>query len=137
MTIYYCVDKKNKEILSVGKMPETWKNITGMSNLTGEAAYDLSWAGYENFGFLTKDELLNFGFTQELLNDSSRADTARQSALVKTERNKLLAASDWSQLPDANISEEKVLKWREYRQALRDLPNQPGFPWDIVIPGRP
>jgi len=51
---------------------------------------------------------------------------------VKNQRNKLLSQSDWSQLPD--IPEEIKLKWVEYRQALRDIPEQEGFPYDIIWP---
>lgn len=41
---------------------------------------------------------------------------------VRTERNKLLASSDWTQLPDAPLNDEQKKAWAEYRQALRDLP---------------
>lgn len=136
-TVYYCVDKQNRQILSVGRMPDTWRNITGMAQLSGEEAYDLTWAGYPGFGFLTTKEVLEFGFTQDELNDKTRADNARESALVRVERDKLLAASDWTQLPDSPLSVEKTLKWGAYRQALREIPDQPGFPWDINYPIRP
>ena len=44
---------------------------------------------------------------------------------VRQKRNGLLRQSDFSQLPDANV--DKVA-WATYRQALRDLPAQVGFP---------
>jgi hypothetical protein len=40
-----------------------------------------------------------------------------------TERNKQLAASDWTQIPDSPITDEQKQLWRTYRQALRDFPN--------------
>ena len=40
---------------------------------------------------------------------------------VRTERNKLLLASDWTQLPDAPLTEEKKQEWNMYRQELRDF----------------
>jgi len=39
------------------------------------------------------------------------------------ERDKQLAASDWTQVPDSPLSDEKKEAWRVYRQALRDFPN--------------
>lgn len=39
---------------------------------------------------------------------------------IRNKRNDLLARSDWTQLPDAQVDSEA---WAEYRQALRDLPN--------------
>lgn len=41
---------------------------------------------------------------------------------IRARRDQLLAESDWTQLSD--VPEETKLKWRSYRQALRDLPNQ-------------
>ena len=44
---------------------------------------------------------------------------------IRTKRNALLSACDWTQLSDA--PDEKKADWAAYRQALRDLPNQPNF----------
>lgn len=46
---------------------------------------------------------------------------------LRAQRNSLLAASDWSQLPDAQagFSAARKKKWLEYRQALRDNPYGP------------
>lgn len=41
---------------------------------------------------------------------------------VRIERNKRLALCDWTQVPDAPLSEEQKEAWRVYRQALRDFP---------------
>ena len=59
----------------------------------------------------------------------------KASATVRAERNRLLAASDWTQLLD--IPEATRAAWAVYRQALRDLPQQPGFPHDVAWPTKP
>lgn len=41
---------------------------------------------------------------------------------LRRHRDRLLADSDWTQVPDAPLTEVQVAAWREYRQALRDLP---------------
>lgn len=41
---------------------------------------------------------------------------------VRAERNRLLAASDYTQMPDAPLTAAQRSAWRSYRQALRDLP---------------
>jgi len=56
---------------------------------------------------------------------------------VRADRDLLLSASDWTQLPDALFTEAKVAEWRQYRQALRDITSQPGFPWTIQWPTAP
>lgn len=55
------------------------------------------------------------------------APTAEQ---VRAERNSKLAATDWMALSDVTMSPE----WATYRQALRDLTAQAGFPTDIDWP---
>ena len=49
---------------------------------------------------------------------------------VRTERNKRIAATDYLVMPDYPISQEKLEEIKAYRQALRDLPQEPGFPWN-------
>lgn len=57
-----------------------------------------------------------------------------QSDIVRLERNKRLYACDWTQLSDAPVDSAA---WAAYRQALRDISSQPGFPWEISWPVEP
>ena len=60
---------------------------------------------------------------------------AQQAKSLREERNRKIAETDWTQgkdIPD-NISS----KWAVYRQALRDVPAQAGFPWDVQWPTQP
>jgi len=52
--------------------------------------------------------------------------------MARTKRDTLLSESDIHALAD-RITDE----WRTYRQALRDIPNQSGFPDDITWPNKP
>lgn len=58
----------------------------------------------------------------------------RKSAEVRQQRNQLLADCDWTQLSDAPVNSSA---WANYRQKLRDIPEQEGFPWNINWPERP
>jgi hypothetical protein len=51
---------------------------------------------------------------------------------VRIERNKLLAETDWMALGDVTMTDS----WKTYRQVLRDLPKQSGFP-DVDFPTKP
>jgi hypothetical protein len=53
---------------------------------------------------------------------------------VREKRNCYLADSDWTQLPDASVNAKE---WGFYRQKLRDLTLQEGFPWEIIWPETP
>lgn len=61
-------------------------------------------------------------------------NTELEAAVARARRNALLAESDWTQLADAPVDS---LAWANYRQALRDVPAQPGFPLNIVWPVAP
>ena len=56
---------------------------------------------------------------------------------IRTKRNRLLYESDWTQLPNGPLSSELQTAWATYRQALRDVTAQPGFPTDVVWPTSP
>lgn len=53
---------------------------------------------------------------------------------VRAERNRRLAASDWTQVADAPVDKTA---WATYRQALREVPQQASFPLSIVWPVEP
>jgi hypothetical protein len=63
--------------------------------------------------------------------------TNQQANSVRSERDQKLAACDWTQLPDAPVTSEKWSEWAEYRQALRDVPQQSNFPWSVTWPLQP
>ena len=55
--------------------------------------------------------------------------------MVKFIRGLRLRDSDWTQLAD--VPESVCSKWADYRQKLRDITTQEGFPKDIVWPTQP
>lgn len=56
---------------------------------------------------------------------------------VRQERNLRLTLSDWTQLPDVNLSESQTAAWRSYRQQLRDITDQFDDPSKVVWPSEP
>jgi len=50
-----------------------------------------------------------------------KSDPEAMLAARRGERDRRLAASDWTQLPDAPLTEAERAAWASYRQALRDL----------------
>lgn len=62
-------------------------------------------------------------------------DVALAESQARAQRDRLLAETDWTQSRD--VPESTVTKWQPYRQALRDIPQQPGFPQNIIWPIKP
>ena len=69
----------------------------------------------------------------DLSADESAAKVGAQWTVIRAERNRLLVASDWTQLPDAPVD---AAAWATYRQALRDITTQAN-PFAIVWPESP
>lgn len=59
---------------------------------------------------------------------------AEQAKSVREQRNQKLADCDWTQLADSTADKAT---WATYRQALRDISKQTGFPWTIDWPVAP
>lgn len=59
---------------------------------------------------------------------------AEQAKAVRQQRGEKLKDSDWTQVADAPVDQ---VAWAAYRQALRDITAQAGFPWTIEWPTQP
>jgi hypothetical protein len=57
---------------------------------------------------------------------------SEEAVKVRQKRDEMLAKTDWSQGKD--IADAVSASWVTYRQALRDVPAQAGFPWNIEWP---
>ena len=65
------------------------------------------------------------------------AETDNQAQAMRDKRDKLLADTDWTQADDAPLSSEDKVSVRKYRQGLRDITAQSGFPQEIKWPDKP
>jgi hypothetical protein len=59
---------------------------------------------------------------------------AEQAKAVREQRTQKLSDSDWTQIADSTADKTA---WATYRQALRDITSQAGFPWTITWPNDP
>lgn len=121
--------------------------------LTPEAVEPL---GYGLYDFSNKPELGRYekavevapvkntsGIWRQTWQVASMTDAEKQETddlkaqQVRGLRAHFLYAADWTQLTDAPLSTEKKAEWATYRQALRDVPSQAGFPWEVTWPTQP
>jgi hypothetical protein len=58
-------------------------------------------------------------------------------ASVSQKRQKLLYLSDWTQIPNNPLTTAQQEAWATYRQELRDIPQQSGYPFNVVWPVAP
>ena len=122
-----------------------WHNGTGEMEWTDDINHPLTPADYAEdvapFVELWEAE------KARLDEEAAAAEAARlaeynspeaRAARVRAERDRRLAGCTWiierhrDQLDNgeaATLTDEQYQAWQTYRQALRDLPEQPGFPW--------
>lgn len=66
-------------------------------------------------------------------------DLDMASTEAKNKRDELLLQSDWTELQGAQhrMGVNLFMRWQDYRQALRDITKQSGFPLNIIWPEKP
>jgi hypothetical protein len=62
------------------------------------------------------------------------ADTTQESTIVRATRDQLLKDTDWTQVADVPFTKAVKTAWATYRQSLRDITAQEGFPFEIEWP---
>ena len=67
--------------------------------------------------------------------EAKTALDASQAKSMRNQRDRLIAETDWTQGKD--IADSVSAKYTTYRQALRDVPAQSGFPWTVQWPTQP
>lgn len=84
----------------------------------------------------TSEGIVPYTAEEEAAADAYEAqEPLRKGAEIRAERNALLAQTDWTQVKD--IPDAVSTLWVPYRQALRDVPEQEGFPDNVVWPTKP
>lgn len=131
------------------------KNGTFVVEFEGKRPLNF-WIPHDDNGFLTGDALENAiqlmypqdadlepkftkftnGAAIEALVQAVPASTPIEEQ-IRQQRNRTLFASDWTQLPDAQLTAEQKAAWAVYRQALRDITSQAGFPSTVDWPVAP
>lgn len=103
------------------------QNLTDL--LEAYVKYDLEGQVIANTKALNENEILALVETP--------TPTVETAETIRLKRRPLLRQSDWTQGPDAPLTVEQKTAWAIYRQALRDITAQPGFPLNVIWPTEP
>jgi hypothetical protein len=125
------------------------RNVSFPTVITSDILVDFGLALVTPTDQPTVDHTQNLTRSAEKLPDGSYAETwtavaasteeiaertANETDSVRFVRNETLKNSDWTQLPDSPVDS---VDWAAYRQDLRDIPQQVGFPWTVTWPTEP
>ena len=114
----------NEALNEPQKLPENWGPIFGMGGIKDRLG-DLSWLGdaYADQGWFEVGEEAPTPMT---------ADEANATIAQRLKDSAWAVAED-----DLTITKGQRADWMAFRQALRDIPLQAGFPTNIVWPTEP
>jgi len=106
------------------KLPENWGPIFGLSGVKDRLG-DLSWVGpaYADQGWFVVGEEVGVQLSAQEA-EKTIAEILKQTA--------------WAVAVDnTEMTKEQRAQWLEFRQNLKNVPLQPGFPTEIVWPTEP
>ena len=102
---------------------------------TGEViVFTASSEDSEDYGRQLYDQL-NTTYSSQVADCPESERHEAFASMVRADRSNLLKGTDWTQ--NSDVPESTRTLWAPYRQALRDVPSQAGFPYDISWPSLP
>lgn len=141
MPTFSVFDKTTGELLRTGECPDDWvgAQATCDSEQVFIGAFDAETSYFSDGKIKSrsprpKNHIWN-NEAQDWMEKSHHELYSDASDNIKIQRRYLLGMSDWTQLPDVPLATKEA--WAIYRQALRDITGQPGYPLDVVWPTPP
>lgn len=101
--------------------------------VTGAPEHDPTKEVAEQSGCVFNREKLRWE-TAFTIRPLTEAEIEAKADEVRAQRNNRLSRCDWTQVLDAPVDRAA---WADYRQALRDITNQQGFPFNVAWPSEP
>lgn len=103
--------------------------------------YGLRQAIFENqrvaFGEFTPEIMKEFGVTEEEYNPIDEMTDDEVASMVRRKRDSMISRTDFYVQPDYPSDPAGLEAVKAYRQALRDIPEQSGFPRNVQWPSLP
>ncbi|MBM3365369.1 MAG: hypothetical protein FJY48_06620 [Betaproteobacteria bacterium] len=130
-------------------LPNGWRNVSGLNWLNDDELRALGWlpvridegAVDEKFVgstfIIDPYEVVEVKLWRAYTAEEKAEINTQKAAAVRRERNTKLSECDWTQLDDTPLENVAKARWANYRQALRDVPAQSGFPFNVIWPDQP
>jgi hypothetical protein len=145
----YCFVENNVIVEGPRGLPRSWRNISGLDQMDNNGLKELGWLPvrlvegdvqdkFQGSVFaILPDEVVETKIWRSYTADELAEIDDQKAQEIRSERNTKLTESDWTQLNDTPLDDDAKVEWTVYRQALRDLPTQEGFPHNVVWPTKP
>jgi len=145
----YCLVENNAIVDGPRGLPRAWRNVSGLNWLDNDDLRALGWlpvridegAVDEKFVGSTFNidpyEVVEVKLWRAYTAEEKAEIDTQKAAAVRRERNTKLSECDWTQLNDTPLDNPSKVAWTTYRQSLRDIPAQSGFPHNVIWPAKP
>jgi hypothetical protein len=145
----YCYVENNTIVEGPRGLPRSWRNISGLDMMDADGLLAIGWFPVRLDEGIVDEKFVGSMFiihTNEVVEmklwskytADEKAEMDRQAAsAIRAERNTKLTECDWTQLNDTPLDNTAKVAWTTYRQALRDIPTQSGFPHNVIWPVKP
>jgi len=141
----------NKIIEGPRLLPTSWINMSGFNLLPDDQLKTYGWLPWHlnqvelNLNEIHDNSIITIEQDRVLETQTKRQKTTEeisqeQSAKADTirgERNQLLQDTDWIIIKSMETTVSDIDDWKAYRQQLRDITDQAGFPNDVNWPVKP
>ena len=132
------------------QLPKNWKNISNFYLLDSEELKQNGWYPYRFVEIesneneilngsnivIEENEVVEYQTKRLKTQQELENETEGQWVRIRRKRTRYLTETDWTQLPDSPLTNQKQTEWQIYRQALRDITSQLS-PFSISWPTPP
>jgi hypothetical protein len=146
----YILVENGKTVGRPTQLPKNWANVSNFYLLDNQTLKQYGWYPYrfqavqigenqyyDGSDFVIEEmEVVEYQKVRNKTQQEIQEEIEGMWRATRDRRNELLSESDWTQLPDSPLSNQKQTEWQIYRQALRDITNQPN-PFSINWPSKP
>ena len=125
------IERTNDEVLIILR-----KTISAPASDGTEQQYEYATYSERRLWIPDLDEYIANHF-DDMFNKMEQHANNKKAGEARAKRDKMLESCDYLMALDYPISADAREQWRAYRQALRDIPQQEGFPDNIEWPQKP
>jgi hypothetical protein len=146
----YARVEDGKIIERTNSLPNSWDNISNFNSLNKEEITNHGWYVHkfieaEKFDgciydgttyFIENNEVVEYEQVRSKTTEEINSEIESKWIEIRSQRSILLTESDWTQLSDSPLNNQKQIEWQLYRQQLRDI-TLADSPYGISWPSKP
>jgi hypothetical protein len=147
----YALVVNNKIKEGPKNLPKSWENISGFDLINDQQLKEFGWLPWVFIETtiqpdqvydtpiitIEADRIVETQTVRDKTPEELAEELKQKQDSIRGERNQLLQDTDWVIIKSIEAGVSNLAQWKAYRQALRDITAQPGFPNNVTWPTKP